>query len=77
MSDDAIDHLRRQARDAAYTAVGLQVLALRAVATRVRVLGPTAGSLLEHAGPLDELEAAVSPARRAPTTGARRRAPRR
>ena len=62
MSDDAIDHLRRQARDAAYTAVGLQVLALRAVATRVRVLGPTAGSLLEHAGPLGEVVTDAAPA---------------
>jgi hypothetical protein len=53
--------LRRQARDAAYTTVGLQVLALRVVATRVRTFGPTAGSLLEQAGPLGELVDDVAP----------------
>jgi hypothetical protein len=54
--------LRRQARDAAYTAVGLQVLALRAVATRVRTFGPTAGALLEQAGPLGEALTDAAPA---------------
>ena len=53
--------LRRQARDAAYTTVGLQVLALRAVATRVRTFGPTASSLLEQAGPLGEVVGDAAP----------------
>jgi hypothetical protein len=53
--------LRRHARAAAYTTVGLQVLALRAVATRVRTFGPTAGSLLEQAGPLGEVVGEAAP----------------
>jgi hypothetical protein len=48
-----VSDARKRATDAAYTAIGLQVLALRAVASCIRTAGPVAGDALEQAGLVD------------------------
>ena len=56
-----VTDLRRAARDAAYTAVGLHVLALRRVATQAREFGPHAGAVLEQAGGLGDVVTELAP----------------
>jgi len=52
-SDRIYLEARRRARDLGYTWVGLNVLAVRAVATRVRTSGPSARRLVDLVPPLE------------------------